>query len=475
MGICRRQFGACLLAGAARAALGASNRAKLLVIVLLEQFRPDYLETVRGQLAPGGFRRFLEKGAFFHNCLHEASTFSSSAIATLATGAWPAQHGIVADLWYERSIKQAVPPTDEDLLATTFAAQVAADPNNRVTVIGLDRAPGALFAGAPDAGDTPNWLAPFNAQQTAAARNASWRAVHAKPDAAPLRTLTYDPARPRDFLALYRGSPYSQTAQFELAGELVTRESLGKGNSLDVLCILDGSMAQLGHETGGRSPLMHQMTLELDRRLDAFFTLLARTPGETAFNFVLAGAHGAPPDPPSDARARMAVPGEQIAQTVDGALIAAGNGRVERYVYPFLYLNTEGFREPEPLREAAARAALTHPAVAGYYTAGGASSVRGEWERRFRNSFHPARSGDVMLSYRPEYVESFAPGRGVSYGSLYNYDARVPLAFYGPQFRPGQFEQVVAAVDLAPTLARVAGVGPPSSSVGRVLAEALTE
>ena len=53
MGICRRQFGACLLGGAARAALGATNRAKLLVIVLLEQFRPDYLEPVRAELAIG--------------------------------------------------------------------------------------------------------------------------------------------------------------------------------------------------------------------------------------------------------------------------------------------------------------------------------------------------------------------------------------------------------------------------------------
>ena len=78
-----------------------------------------------------------------------------------------------------------------------------------------------------------------------------------------------------------------------------------------------------------------------------------------------------------------------------------------------------------------------------------------------------------MLSYRPEYVESFGAGRGVSYGSLYNYDARVPLCLYGPQFRAGQFEQTVEAVDFAPTLARAMGVAPPSSSTGRVLGEAL--
>ena len=125
------------------------------------------------------------------------------------------------------------------------------------------------------------------------------------------------------------------------------------------------------------------------------------------------------------------------------------------------------------MRLAAAQAALDQPAVAGYYTAGGACSTHDEWERRFRNSFHPKRSGDVMLSYRPEYVEDFGAGRGVSYGSLYDYDARVPLFFYGPSFRGGIFEAPVEAVDVAPTLARVLGIATPSSSLGRVLGEAL--
>jgi hypothetical protein len=488
MGICRRQFGACVLGGAARLLQGAT-RPKLLVIVVLDQFRPDYLEVVRPQLTPGGFRKLVEKGAVFHNCVHEASTFSSSAIATLATGAWPSQHGIVADLWYERSIKQVIPPTDEDLLATTFLSQITADPAVRLTVIGLDRAPAAIFAGAPDArlfwlddsgqfatnGESPDWLANFNSFRTAASRNWKWTALGAKPDAPPLRTLTYDPAKARDFVALYRGSPLVQAAQFDLAGEIVTRETLGKGTSLDVVCILAGAMAQLGHETGARNPLMQQMTLHLDRRLETFLALLAKSPGESAFNFVLAGAHGAPPTPSPDAYERMAVHGDQIADSVQRALDGAGAGRVEKYVYPFLYLNTDGFRDPEPIRQVAARAAMKHPAVAGFYTAGGACSVRGDWERRFRNSFHVERSGDVMLSYRPEYVESFGYGRGVSYGSLYNYDARVPLCFYGPQFRTAQFEQAVESIDVAPTLARALGFAPPSSTTGRVLGEALAE
>jgi hypothetical protein len=171
----------------------------------------------------------------------------------------------------------------------------------------------------------------------------------------------------------------------------------------------------------------------------------------------------------------MAVDGESVAQAVNRALIAADAGRVTHYIYPFLYLDTSGFRDPEPLRMIAARAALAHPAVAACYTAGGYCTVRDEFEARFRNSFHHKRSGDVMLSYHPGYVEEFGQGRGISYGSLYNYDARVPLCFYGPQFSTGVFDLPVQSVDLAPTLARAIGVAVPDSSVGRVLGEALAE
>ncbi|MBZ5620294.1 MAG: alkaline phosphatase family protein [Acidobacteriia bacterium] len=462
-------------------------RPKLFVLVILDQFRPDYLDSTGFPLAPGGFRRLLEKGAYFPDCRHLASTFQASSIATLATGAWPAQHGIVADSWYDRSIRKPVPANDEDLLATTLAAQVAADQRAKVAVVSLDAEHGSLFAGTPDArqfwmddagefatlGEPPDWLAGYNTQKPVASfHDMKWTALNARPDAPPLRTLTYSPDRPREFMALYRSSYYAQDALFDFAAELLTRDKLGQGSSLDLLCILAGSTGLLGYEIGGRHPLMQQMTLRLDQKIESLLNQLTKSPGEKGFNLVLAAAHGAPPEPTPDVRDRMAVKGEALAQAVERSLSASGIGHVEKYLYPFLYLDTSGFRDPEPIREVAARAALGFPAVANYYTAGGACSTGDAWERRFRNSFHPTRSGDVMLSYQPEYVEESGQARGISYGSLYNYDVRVPLCFYGPQFRPGVFERPVESVDIAPTLARAMGVAAPSSSIGRVLGEA---
>jgi arylsulfatase A-like enzyme len=297
-------------------------------------------------------------------------------------------------------------------------------------------------------------------------------AVNAAADAPALRTLRYDANHPQEFLALYRASPFGQTALFDLAAELVARDRLGQGNTADLLCVIDGSAALLGYETGARSPLMKQMVLQLDRRLETLWNELALAVGENGFNLVVTAAHGAPPAPAADARSRMAVNGEALAQAVESALHGSGR-HVEKYLYPFLYLDRPGLSNAELVRQAAADAALAQSPVAGYYTAGGACSVGDEWRKRFRNSFHARRSGDVMLAYRPEYVEDFGAGRGISYGSLYNYDARVPLVFCGPQFRAGVFESPVEAVDVAPTLARAMGIAEPSSAVGRVLGEAL--
>jgi hypothetical protein len=430
----------------------------------------------------------MYQGAHFPDCRHLASTFPRSSLASLATGTWPAQHGIVADSWIESGTVAPTPASAESLTATTLMAQVAADPNYRAWVIGMNSTQTTLFAGASNVrhfyrsargqfatlGEPPSWLAPFNSEKSAdSAQNIKWMALDARPGAPPLRTLTYDPDHPQEFLTLYEGSPFGQEAQFDLLTALLENEKLGQTEKTDFVCLIDGATEVLGYEQGGRSQLMDQLLLSLDRRLDALLTRLSRTPGDANFAFALVGAHGAPPIPSEDTRSRMVVNGENIAQAVDKVLTGANLGHVRKYLYPFLYLDVNGSRDAEAVRIAAGRAALSNAAVAGFYTAGGYCSVRDPWELRYRNSFHPRRSGDVMLSYKPEYVEHYGNGQGISFGSLYNYDARVPLYFFGPQFRAGVYDGTVESTDVAPTLARLIGVDQPSSCTGRVLAEAL--
>src|SRR5262249_30421987 len=197
-----------------------------------------------------------------------------------------------------------------------------------------------------------------------------------------------------------------------------------------------------GQQVGADSPLMKERVLHLDRLIEATLEALEELAGAGNFTLAFTAAHGA------TGHETSAIDGASVALAIDGALSSAfdvsskKNRYVERYVYPFVYLDHTQLRrydiEPRKARRLAGEAALRHaPGVAAFFTADGECSRSGEWLRRFRNSFHALRCGDLMLAYEPRAVERYGSGRGISYGSLYNYNVQTPLLFYGPQFRAG--------------------------------------
>ena len=264
---------------------------------------------------------------------------------------------------------------------------------------------------------------------------------------------------------------------------MILQEKLGQDKGIDVLIVALGSSALLGYEVGADSPLMRDLVLRLDGDLQALLSYLDTSLGPKNYSLAFTAPHGAARDPDGH-WASLAIPGETVAHTMNQALSgrydlkAHKNNYVERYLYPFVYLHLNELRkayiDPREARAVAGEAALTVPGVTGFYTLDGDCSHSGDWLRRFRNSFHAVRSGDLMLAYGPEHVEDYGLGRGISYGSLYNYDTRVPLIFFGAPFEPQVLETTVESIDLAPTLACATGTAWPSSATGRVLGEAFT-
>lgn len=481
MPLSRRRFAAGLAALAASASRAAERpRPPLLLVLIAEQFRPDYLLKWRSQFAAGGFRRLMDEGSVYLDCRNLGSTFTSSSLATLGSGCYPATHGIVADYWYDPVSRERIRAGRSLLRATTLGEQVARG-GGRVYGIASSDAdvslvtgaqPGRLFSmDARGQFEAPEhrvedlaWFSGFQESHNPdQVRGSRWLALGAPPGSPALRVLEYDAARPQEFQLLFKASPFAQASTFDLVRELIEHEKLGRGEALDCLVVMTGAMAALGYETGADSPLMQQLVFHLDRSIEATLDYLSQSYGPGNFSVVFTGAHGAG----RLSEERRAIAGEELAKAVNAAL---GGEAVERYVYPFLYLRA-GPRTRDG-RLAAARSALKVPGVTGFFTADGDCSHHGEWRRRFENSFHAQRSGDVMLQYAPEYVEEYGTARGISYGSLYNYDAQLPVIFFGPQFNAEQVERTVEFTDIAPTLARACRIPLPSSSTGRVLTEA---
>jgi predicted AlkP superfamily pyrophosphatase or phosphodiesterase len=478
----RRRFAGCIAGSLAAARLSAiPPRPKLVILLLAEQFRSDYLSRFSALFAPGGFRRLMEEGAYMPDCRMSAISFAASGLETIATGAYPQAHGIVAESWYDSASRKMVTAGAVGSQATTLADEiVSADARNRVFVVDADgsrasllarRVPHRILALNGPIGAEAEWVETFRQSHSPQRfKNAKWQALQADPNAPPLRVLLDDPAD--DFMALYNASPFAQETQFDFLRAAITEEKLGQGPALDFVAVILGQMAQLGYEVGADSPLMREMVLHLDRQIELTLEALKKLP----VGLVFAAAHGAP-----DHDGRR-VNGASVAQVIDQALSdaydvpSAKNRYVERYVYPFVYLNHNQLSRYDVDLRAARRlageaAVRLAPGVAAYYTADGDCSMSGDWLRRFQNSFHSVRSGDLMLAYEPNAVEEYGAGRGISYGSVYNYDVQTPLLFHGSQFRARTAEGPVEPVDIAPTLARALRVTTPSSSTGRVLGD----
>jgi len=136
---------------------------RLVVVVVFDQLRGDYLQRWHALYPPGGFRRLQEEGAWYSNCHYPyAITVTAAGHASLLTGCSPDQHGIIGNDWYDRAEGQSVssvsstrheqvPPLapDQDgrprsrgvapdrLLAPTLGESLKAVTNGRAKVVGL--------------------------------------------------------------------------------------------------------------------------------------------------------------------------------------------------------------------------------------------------------------------------------------------------------------------------------------------------
>src|SRR3981081_1473414 len=90
-------------------------RPKLIVVIVIDQFRGDYLERYRAQFTPRGVRVFLDRAPDFTDCNYDyANTRTAPGHATLFTGSYTSGHGIVANEWWDPAKKKRVTAVEDD-------------------------------------------------------------------------------------------------------------------------------------------------------------------------------------------------------------------------------------------------------------------------------------------------------------------------------------------------------------------------
>src|SRR5277367_6068840 len=128
---------ACLMAvagwPASSFASAYNGHPKLIVVIVIDQFRGDYLERYRDQFGDGGFRFLLDHGANFTDCNYDyANTRTAPGHATLFTGAYTNDHGIVANEWWDPKKKRAVTSVEDGATKLVGVAgdKTGASPHN---------------------------------------------------------------------------------------------------------------------------------------------------------------------------------------------------------------------------------------------------------------------------------------------------------------------------------------------------------
>jgi arylsulfatase A-like enzyme len=496
---------------------------RLVVVIVIDQFRGDYLERYRDQFGEGGFRLLLDHGANFTDCNYDyANTRTAPGHATLFSGAYSNGHGIAANEWWDPKKKRMLTSVEDDttklvgiagdktgasphnLLADTLGDELKLATQGQARVFGLslkDRAailPGGFAADAaywidPKSGawitstyyrsDLPKWAQNFNSGNRAAKY---WDRDWKNSNGDVLRSTAHRKGKDGSDAGFYEvigSTPFANEYEFEFAKELIVYENLGAGPATDLLAISLSPNDILGHQVGPDSPEMAAMALALDRELADFFSFLGHQVGLANTWIALSADHGISALP--DAAKKLRIPAAnldagKLEAQINSALTAKFSpGHAASYIkldYPLAWLDEDAFSAAHVKQRDAQIAvgeALKQAGLRDYFT----KSQLAEGEvpgtalgRKFLHSYSPAGGWYVMGVPEPYTV---GPAKGTDHASPYTYDTHVPLAFYGLPFRPGTYRTPAEPVDLAATLASLLGINAPTHAVGRVLTEAL--
>ena len=494
---------------------------KLIVVIVIDQFRGDYLDRYRDEFGDSGFRFLLDHGAYFPNCNYNyANTRTAPGHATLFTGAYSNGHGIVSNEWWDQKKKRMVTSVeDEDTKLVGAEGKSGASPRNlmadtlgdemklatqgksRVFAISLkDRAsvlPGGFSADAaywidPKSGvwitstyyrdQLPPWAQNFNSTRQQKYWDRDWV------DAQGIKLASTAHRKSKDgsdagFYEVLGPTSFANQYEFEFARELVVYENVGRGPATDLLSISLSANDILGHQVGPGSPAMHQMALDLDRDLADFINFLGHQIGLADVWIALSADHGVSAVPDDAKKLRIPAANLDISKLesqINAALTAKFSpGHPAQFMkldYPQAWIDPDVFTAAhvhERDAETAVGEAMKQVGLRDYYTK--SQLAAGEVPntalgRKYLNSYSPEGSWYVLGV--PD-IYTIGPGKGTDHTSPYNYDTHVPLLLFGIPFQAGTYRTSVEPIDLAPTLASLLGINAPTHSVGRVLTEAL--
>jgi hypothetical protein len=500
-----RRILVCVLAASALCG-AAPRKPKLVLAIVFDQFRYDYLTRYRSEYH-AGFERLLTKGAVFTNANYDHfPTVTAIGHSTFLSGALPSISGIIGNDWYDREEQAQVTSVSDSqtkliggfggagssprrMLVSTVGDELKMADGGASHVIGVslkdraailpsghmangaywfDGASGNFVSSSYYFEEIPPWVKAFNDGRPADRfAGAKWLAHTMSQDTDKLYTEI--PA-----------SPYGNELIEAFAERALDAEQLGKHAAPDVLAISFSSNDYIGHAFGPDSPEVHEICLRSDALLGKLLEAIDQRVGLDNVLLVMTADHGVSPVPEVNEARHMPggrLPVAVVADTVQKALRAKYGvfDWITSNLESGLYLNWDLIRlrklDPTEVRRTAAEALQQLPHVDRVFTRDDlvhGAVLEDPVSRRVMHGYYAARGPDLEVILEPYWLWGAS---GTSHSTPFDYDTHVPVIFLGAGIRAGRYNGPARPNDIAPTLATILDVETPSGSVGRVLAE----
>lgn len=522
---------------AAQTSAPVNAKPKIVVGIMIDQMRWDFLHRYADRFGNGGFKRMMREGFSCENTLIPyAQTITACGHSTVYTGTTPALSGIYGNEWYDPQKGKQVyctedetvnvlgggprsePMSPRNMKVTTISDELRIASNFRSKVIGVaikDRGgilPAGHSANAAYWYDSqtgnwvsstyymqalPQWVNAFNARKVPdSLYGIDWNTLypintylHSDADDKPYEGKMAGADKPvfphtlRSFTGKNYGvlssTPHGNTITLEFAKETVLSEKMGVDEFTDLLAVSLSSPDYIGHQYGPNSIEIEDTYLRLDRELAAFFAFLDAKFGKN-YSVFLTADHGV-----------AHVPGYSLENKLPGGRLNVGGISAFKNAEAILgvknlVVNLSNFQvylnhklidsaklDLKRVKEVVIRELKKEPTL---HTAFDNADIS--------NAALPSEVKEKFLKgYHPKLsgdiqlvgLSGYMTGgaTGTTHGSWYNYDSHIPLLFMGWGIKAGKTHRETYMTDVAATIAALLKIQMPSASIGHVITEAI--
>ena len=475
---------------AALASTAQIDRPKLVVGIVVDQMRWDYLYYYYEDYGPDGIKRLLNEGYSCENTMiNYIPTVTAIGHTSLYTGSVPFFHGIAGNGFMidgkpvsstdDNSVEgvgtdsKAGMNSPRNLRATTIGDELKQALDFDCKVYGVAIKPRAAILPAGHSADAAYWwdsnVGHFVTSTYYMDRLPNWVEKFNR---------HYNTEPKVDLNTSNQGVTYT----FRMAEAILNSEKLGRGKYTDMLCVSVSSTDAIGHTYSTRGRENYEVYMQLDKELAHFFKELDKQVGRGNYLLFLSADHGAAHNPNFMNEHNQPAGGWDASTARKNMNLAiyneCGVPNAIKAIYDYrIYLDYDKIDSVGADVAQVKKAALDvlnneeELVVAVDYDNIEQASIPAILKERLINGYHRGRSGDIVVMTHPGYLPFKVKKdyKGTTHGAWNPYDSHIPLVFMGWHVPHGATSKPTRIVDAAPTICAMLHIQMPNACVGEAI------